>query len=219
MDYRMRIAVGAAAVAAAVAAAPAGGHSNGVSTWSGAFRLPQTASPVRVGVAPGRGLVVLGAGHAPEVRATVGLRGGRLRFSVPGRPSPLQFDGRVSRGRITGMVRQGGVRGGSAPARGPLPADGAIGAYRLAGGGTLGVFGADGPRVGVEYDSGAVHGLFGSGNALSVGSGILTRGTPVGSARFGDSSTWLGGAATRFPVRYVEVRFGALAATLWLPEG
>jgi dienelactone hydrolase len=214
MDYRRWTALLAVAVAATVPGAALGAAPP---TWTGTFRLPQPAEPVRIGVDPAHGLVVLGAGHAPETRVRVRLAGGRLRFSLPGRPAPLVFDGRTPGARIAGTVRQGGARGAFTLARGSLPPDRALGAYRLAAGGTLGVFGADGPRVGVAFESGAVHGLFGSGPSFTVGSGILTRGTPVGSARFGDTATWLGEAATRLPMRYAEVRFGSLAGTLWLP--
>ena len=216
MDYRRTYAVACSLAALAVVAA-AGADAAATATWTGTFRLGLSAEPVRLGVDPAHGLVVLGAGHAPETRTRVRLAGGRLRFSLPGRPVPVAFDGRVRGARITGTVRQGSSRGSFTLGRGALPSDRALGAYRLAGGGALGVFGADGPRVGVAFDSGAVHGLFGSWPSFAVGSGILTRGTAIGSARFGDGATWLGDAATRLPIRYLEVRFGALAGTLWLP--
>jgi pimeloyl-ACP methyl ester carboxylesterase len=46
------------------------------------------------------------------------------------------------------------------------------------------------------------------------------RGTPVGEAQLdGSGGTWRGERATRLPVRMLEVRFGGLAGTLWIPAG
>src|SRR3954470_6774652 len=127
----------------AVAAAP--------STWSGAYRLPQAAEPVAVSIDQARSLVVLGAGHAPETRVPVRLAGGHVRFSLPGRPAAVVFDGRIVGPRVTGTVRQGALRGTFTLARGAPRTDRALGAYRLANGSTLGVYGADGPRIAVDF--------------------------------------------------------------------
>src|SRR3954452_18497493 len=88
----------------ALAAAP--------STWSGAYQLPQGAEPVAVSIDavsidPARSVVVLGAGHAPETRVAVRIAGGHVRFSLPGRPAAVVFDGRIVGPRVTGTVRQG----------------------------------------------------------------------------------------------------------------
>jgi len=215
MDYRAIVAGTALALAApfVAGAPPAAG------TWSGSFTLPAAAEPVRVSVATS-GTVVLGPGHVPELRTRVTVNGARIRFSVPGRPAPIAFDGTVRNGRLAGVVRQGAARGTFSLRRGALSRDRGLGAYRLASGHTLGVFGADGPRIGVDFETGAVGGLFAAGAGYTVGSGILTRGTPVGTARLGGAEgTWLGETATRLPGRSLEVRFGSLAGTLWLPAG
>ena len=215
MDYRAGFTGAALALSAPFlpGAAPAAG------TWNGTFTLPAAAEPVGISLST-RGTVVLGPGHAPELRTRVTLNGARIRFSVPGRPAAIAFDGTVRNGKLTGVVRQGAARGRFALRRGALSRDRGLGAYRLASGHALGVFGADGPRIGVDFDTGAVGALFPAGAGYTVGSGILSRGTPVGTARLGGAgATWLGARATRVPGRSLEVRFGSLAGTLWLPAG
>lgn len=196
------------------AAAPSGG------TWAGAFRLPAVADPVNLSVDLGRGLVVLGAGHPPLTRTSFRRDGTRIRFTVPGRPAVV-FDGRLSGTRLTGTVRQGAARGSFSLGRGALREDRALGAYRLASGKTLGVFGADGPRIGVVLEDDELRGLFRTGpGRFDVGSGWGVRGTPVGQAQLDESGgTWRGERAERLPVRTLEVRFGGLAGTLWIPAG
>ena len=196
------------------AAAPPSG------TWAGSFRLPASADPVALSVDIQRGIVILGAGHPPLTRTTVRRDGTRVRFTVPGRPA-LAFDGRLAGARLTGTARQGTARGSFALGRGALREDRALGVYRLASGKTLGVFGADGPRIGVVLEDDELRGLFRTGpGRFDVGSGWGVRGTPVGQAQLdGSGGTWRGERAERLPVRMLEVRFGGLAGTLWLPAG
>src|SRR3954451_22460923 len=95
---------------------------------------------------------------------------------------------------------------------------GGAGAYRLANGDILGVYGLNGPQVAVDFTTGEAHGLFSGVAGYDVGAGILERGKPVGGASFGDPPQWLGTTAERVPVRFVDVCFGVLAGTLWLPR-
>ena len=96
---------------------------------------------------------------------------------------------------------------------------GGTGAYRLPSGDVLGVFGLGGPQAGVDFATGEVHGLFASSRGYDVGQGILERGTPLGTTALGADPSWLGSPLTRLPVRYVDVKIGVLAGTLWLPAG
>jgi pimeloyl-ACP methyl ester carboxylesterase len=200
--------------AAPVAAAGPGG------TWSGTFRLPLSADPVAVSMDVERGIVVLGAGHAALTRTPVRQAETRVRFTVPGRPAVV-FEGRVRGARIVGSVRQGAARGSFALVRGALRDDRALGAFRLASGKTLGVFGADGPRIGVVFEDDDVRGLFRTGpDRFDVGSGLSVRGTPVGNARLdGFGGSWRGERVERLHVRMLAVRFGRLGGTLWIPPG
>jgi pimeloyl-ACP methyl ester carboxylesterase len=209
-----------AAIGAALALAGSGAAATPGGTWTGTFRLPAAGDPVIVSVDLARGAVVLGAGHAPLSRTAIRRDGARVRFSVPGRPA-LAFGGRLRGKRLTGTVRQGLARGSFSLSRGPLSEHRALGVYRLASGRTLGVFGADGPRIGVVFEDDELRGLFRKGaGRYDVGSGWGVRGTPVGEAVLdGSGGTWRGEKVERLAVRTLEVRFGALAGTLWIPAG
>ncbi len=209
-----------AVLGAALALAGSGAAATPAETWTGTFRLGAVSDPVIVSVDLARGVVVLGPSHAPLSRTTIRRDGARIRFSVPGRPA-LAFDGRLAGKRIAGTVRQGAARGTFSLARGPLSEQRALGVYRLASGKTLGVFGADGPRIGVVFEDDELRGLFRTGaGRYDLGSGWGARGTPVGTAALdGSGGTWRGEKVERLPVRTLEVRFGTLAGTLWIPAG
>src|SRR4051794_39227409 len=74
---------------------------------------------------------------------------------------------------------------------------GGAGAYRLANGHVLGVYGLNGPQVAVDFTTGDAHGLFSGVAGYDVGQGFLERGKPIGEATFGDPAEWLGAPATR----------------------
>jgi uncharacterized protein len=207
-----------ALLAAALVLAGSGSAAAPSGTWAGSFRLPLSADPVAVSLDPGRGIVVLGPGHAALTQTAVRRDGSRVRFTVPGRPAVV-FDGRLRGTRLSGSVRQGAARGSFSLARGALRDDRALGVYRLASGKTLGVFGADGPRIGVVFEDDELRGLFRTGSGrFDVGSGWGVRGTPVGTAQLdGVDGSWRDEQIARLPVRMLEVRFGGVAGTLWIP--
>ena len=84
----MSVGVVLAAVSALVA--PAG-------TWSGSYTLPRGAQPAAISVElrGGTAVATLGPGHAVSTQVPVRVTPGRLRFSLPGRPAPVAFDGRL----------------------------------------------------------------------------------------------------------------------------
>src|SRR5918995_1084632 len=108
--------------AAAPAASPSG-------SWTGTYTLIGP-DPITLTLGGGRAIVALGPGHAGRqtVRATV--RGGRVRFSLPGVP-PVAFDGRLRGRRLVGIVRQGALRGRFTLGRGSASALLARGVYGL----------------------------------------------------------------------------------------
>src|SRR5215211_7550987 len=79
-------------------------------SWTGTYSLRGEDSVMFV-VAGRRATVALGAGHASAQSVAFSGSDGRIRFQLPGRPGPVVFDGRLRNGRITGSVRQGGLRG------------------------------------------------------------------------------------------------------------
>jgi hypothetical protein len=192
-----------------------------VTPWSGEFVLPVSATPVGIGI--DGNVVSLAAGHAEETRTRVTVTKSRLRFSLPGRPARIVFDGRVRGRRVTGTVRQGALRGTfTLQARRP-PDFRSLGLYALADGRTISVVDG-GARGAFDVDGGEARGLFGAGSPYAIGSGIGVRDPVAGSARFTAGAVdWNGVRGTRVAVRHEEVRFRSgsltLAGTLHLPPG
>src|SRR5215210_161272 len=170
--------LGAVLTSVLALAAPAAG----TTSWVGTYRLG-TGAPVQITFvcADRHALVALGVGHAGL--QSVPARG--YRFALPGAPSPLVFNGRVVRGRVTGVVRQGGVRGRFQAHRGAAPALDARGLYATAARTYAVVDDPYGPERLVELESGEVHALYPGGGRFVIGSGFATRAPETGAATFG----------------------------------
>jgi dipeptidyl aminopeptidase/acylaminoacyl peptidase len=196
-------------------------------TWRGTFRLPVAAEPVPVSLAlaGGRAVVSLAPGHA--ARTVVPVEGDEesLRFSLPGRSGPVEFELRLRNGRLAGDVRQGALRGTAGLGRGSAIEGGVHGLYRFADGRLLAVVRDYGPSAGVLFPAGEVRQL----SALrqgeyAIGSGRASRAPSAGRVTFGAAdAVWRGERAERVPLRQEEVRVPAgrhgLACTLTIPPG
>jgi dienelactone hydrolase len=197
-------------------------------TWVGAIALRAPAGesiPLSIELGGRRAVVALGRGHPARTEVAARVTGKRVRFSLPGRPARLTFDGRRRLRRLSGTVRQGAVRGSFSLRRGrPLEAA-ALGLYRFEDGRPLGIVEAFGPRLGVLYDDSEIRGLYRSGRGrYGVGAGLQTRTPSVGIATFSaNQATWRDVPAVRVPLRQEEVwvRSGRalLACTLSIPPG
>lgn len=224
---RLLVAIVAVAVCAGGAGAQTLAPVSG--TWVGtiSFRAPAgEAVPLSIELRGGRAVVALGRGHPARTEVVARVTGKRLRFSLPGRPARLSFDGRLkSSSRLSGTVRQGAVRGTFSVRRGRTLEAAALGLYRFADGRPLGIVEAFGPRLGVLYDDSEIRGLYRTGRGrYAAGAGLQTRTPSVGTATFStNQATWRGVPATRVPVRQegVWVRSGGalLACTLSIPPG
>ena len=200
----------AAGAGAAPAASPTG-------SWTGTYTL-RAQDPVTVTFGRGRATVALGPGHAGLQTVPASIRGGRVRFTLPGVPA-VSFDGRLRGRRLVGNVRQGALRGAFALRRGTARGLLARGLYDL-GGRRFAV--ADGRLL--DLETGEVHALYPNGKRFDVGAGFARKAPLHGAASFDASGAALpAGRATRIRARQLEVRFrsGAhtLAGTLTLPPG
>jgi uncharacterized protein len=178
-------------------------------SWTGSYDLNGGDSITFV-VSGRQATVALGPSHASAQTVAFSQRDGRVRFQLPGRPSPVVFDGRLRNGRIVGTVKQGGLRGSFRARRGSSPRLLAQGFYADGRAVVDTPFGA--PRL-VDLNTGEVHGLYARGAAFAIGSGFATREPTAGTASF----------APRLRYRQLEVRFRSrsilLAGTLTIPPG
>jgi uncharacterized protein len=188
-------------------------------SWTGTYRLPQSAQPVAivVRVSGSHASVSLGPGHAYAQRVGVTIRGQHIRFALPGSPAGVLFAGTVKSGRLHGAVVQGRRTGSFSLRRGRNRIVELLGAYRSAGGREVAVTEASGlPPFLTEFPSGSTHGI---GRSRNVGRRLGdTRGygkLAVDTSGF----TWRGTRYTRLRVRQREVRVGVDLATLSLPPG
>ncbi|MFL5909205.1 MAG: alpha/beta hydrolase family protein [Gaiellaceae bacterium] len=159
----------------------------------------------------------LGPGHAGATSVTATVRGTRIRFSLPGIPQDVVFDGSVRDGRLSGSVRQGALQGTFILGRRPAQIVSLLGAYRSGAGADVAVVEADGlaPFL-VEFPTGATHGI---GSSLKVG-GSLGETQGDGSLELDPTGfSWNGTHYARVRLRQREVRVGIDAATLTLPSG
>ena len=224
--------VGFAIASLVLALAPARAASGTPSSasWRGSYHLPRSAQPVRLAIAfdGGRALVALPGGYSGVRSVPVQRRRDHVRFRLPGRPSSVAFDGKLTPRSISGTVVQGAVRGTFGLARStaaPLP-ESAPGAYRFPSGRTIGIVDLGGLRL-VDLASGDIHGLFrSSATRYRVGSTFGIADPVEGEVVFSTDGRTLrlsGERAVRVPFRQEEVRFRAggatLAGTLTLPEG
>ena len=193
--------------------------------WSGTYRLPASAEPVRIAIElNGRNATVaLGPGHSGRTVIPAQVADGHLRFALPGLPADVSFDGRLDGAHVTGTVSQGALNGTFSLDRTSAPHLFAYGLYRSARGEAVAIAepGFGFPTWLVELPSGAIHGL----NAA-----LTTVGARVGD-RSGDGTLAVGAAAiswtrdgkttryARVRVRQREVRVGGTAATLTFPAG
>lgn len=210
----MRLVVAAAAALAAVPQAPA-------ADYAGSFRLPAAAEQVSLWVelAPRRAVVALGPGHLGRTSVPVSVRGGRVRFTLPG---GVRFDGRRTGRAIAGTVVQGRLRGTFRVVPGRSRLLPALGLYRSAAGATVAVVKPRFlPAWLVELPSGDVHGL--NARLTTVGPRLgATSGDGTLAAGATEIAWTRGGATTRYArvaLRRREVRVGDVAATLTLPPG
>jgi dienelactone hydrolase len=203
--------------------ASATGTATGSGSWVGSYELGGPGE-LSLTIAGKRAFVVLGAGHADLQSVALVTSGARVRFQLPGRPAALVFDGTVAGGRLTGIVRQGSLRGTFSARPGSAPGLQARGLYRVGGGIEAVVDDPYGPARLVDLESGRVRALNPAGSAISVGSGFATRSPTTGTARFGTGSARIDGQnVARVRVRQFEVRFRSgtttLSGTLSVPPG
>jgi hypothetical protein len=189
-------------------------------SWTGSYDLRGEDSLTFVVSGP-RATVALGPSHASAQTVAFSGRNGRVRFQLPGRPSPVVFEARLRNGRIVGTVKQGTLRGSFRARRGSSPRLLAQGTYADGRAVVDTPFGA--PRL-VDLDTGEVHGLYSRGSGFDIGSGFATRAPAAGTASFGPAAAVVEGAsAPRLRYRQLEVRFPSggisLAGTLTVPPG
>ena len=187
--------------------------------WTGTYAVPAGTAPVAivVQVHGARATVSLGSGHASATELAVAIHGTHVRFSFPGLPQNVVFDGSVHGAKLKGSVRQGALRGTFALRRGVSRIVQLLGTYRSAAGAGVAVTEADGlPPTLIEFPSGAIHGI---GASLTVGKRLGD--TSGNGAIVTDATgfTWNGTHYTRLALRQREVRVGVDAATLSLPPG
>jgi pimeloyl-ACP methyl ester carboxylesterase len=188
-------------------------------SWTGSYALPVASTPVAISVQvhDHTATVSLGPGHSSATEVVYQAHGKRVRFTFPGLPQDVRFDGTVKRGRLSGTVRQGRLKGHFSLRRGLAPIVSLLGVYRSGPNEGAAVLEADGlPPFLVELPSGQTHGI----------SRRLTVGKLLGEKR-GDGSiavdktgfSWRGTHYARVALRQREIRVGAIAATLSLPRG
>ena len=189
----MRRAALLAVLAVALAAAPGAQTAPAATltgTWRGTFVLPRGSAPVAISVQlrAGSAVVAMGSGHPAQTVVSARRTGKRLRFALPGRPSPVRFDARLRKKVLSGKVTLGSLRGAVTLRRGRAIDGRTAGLYALPDGRALSVHDAlPGNRLGVLLDDGEIRGLFRSGtDRASVGAGITIPG-PVGELRFSGS--------------------------------
>ncbi len=188
-------------------------------SWSGTYALPSSTAPVAIALLiDGRAATVsLGPGHSGPTKVTVAVHGTHVRFSLPGLPQNVVFDGAVRGSQLSGKVTQGALRGTFALRRGVSRILSLLGVYRSGAGAGAAVVEADGlPPVLIEFPSGATHGI---GGALTVGERLGDTSGNGSIAVDANGFTWNGAHYARLLLRRREVRVGVDAATLTLPPG
>lgn len=193
--------------------------------WRGTFVLPRLL-PFSVALKGSTATVALPAGHSAVTVVRVSRSGGRVRFSLPGRPTALAFDGVLHNGAIKGSVTQAGLRGTFTLRRGKALDVRDLGVYGLDDGHAVSLELAGGRRLLLDYDASEVHGLFDQkGTTWTVGAGVGVREPAAGTVSFARGiDLSLNGAmrhGTKVEVRQQEVRFRSsgvtLAGTLTIP--
>jgi pimeloyl-ACP methyl ester carboxylesterase len=187
--------------------------------WSGTYSLPASAAAVAMTVQmQGRTATVsLGPGHAGATAVTVVVRGTHIRFTFPGMPQNVVFEGSLRKLRIQGTVRQGALRGAFALRRGLMRIVPLLGLYRAPDGTAVTVNKAEGlaPWL-VELPSGATHGI---GPSLTIGDKLGDTSGHGSIVVEAGGIAWNGTHYASVALRQREIRVGANAATLTLPAG
>ncbi len=147
---------------------------------------------------------------------------GDVRFSLPGRPTPLAFDGTAAAGRITGTVHQGAARGTFSLRPGQAPDLLARGIFKISTGLQAVIDDPYGPARLVDLETGAVNALYPEAPGYVIGSGFASREPTIGAGLFRSRKSKIDGQpARRVPIRQLEVRFrsgtAVLAGTLSVP--
>jgi len=187
--------------------------------WSGGYALPASAARVAIAIQPHghKATVSLGPGHSGATNVRLRLHGKHVQFRFPGLPHDLVFVGTLRRGRMSGTVRQGSLRGRFSLRRGRARIVSLLGVYRSGSGDGAAVLEADGlPPFLVELPSGRTHGI---GNSLTVGHLLGDKSGNGSLAIDAAGFSWKGRHFTRVPLRQRELRLGPIAATLSLPRG
>src|SRR5882672_5048443 len=188
--------------------------------WTGTYAVPAASDPVAISVQViGRtASVAFGDGHAVSTTVALGKHGTRVRFSFPGLPSNLVFDGSVKRNAWSGSVRQGKLRGTFNLRRRASRILPLLGLYRSPKGTGLTIVQPEGdyPPWIVELPSGTTHG---SGASLTVGDKLGDTSGNGSIAADATGLTWKGTHYARVRLHQREVRVGVDAATLTLPPG
>jgi hypothetical protein len=228
-----RLAAAAAGLALVLALAGEARTAAPAGTWRGTFAFGPTtdAVPFSVELRGARATVVMGGFHPVETAARAVRTGNRVRFVVPGRPTPLRFDGRLRGRLLSGRVTHAGAAGTFRLRRGTHIDARLLGLYAIDGGRVLAVAeNAFAGRTAVAFDDGEVRKLTRvRAGAYEVGAGFAVRGRAAGELRFSTGGSVVGrfGAADvtgrRVALRQEEVRLrgraGWLAGTLTLPPG
>lgn len=216
------VVLGSLALALGVSGATAARQPTPTGTWTGTFTLPRDTQAVAFSVElrGSTAAVSIGGGHPAQSVVAARRTPGRLRFSLPGRPAPVVFDGRLVGRAVRGTVTQGAAQGSFSLRRGARGELGVPGLYARDGARYLVV--ADGyfGRNSLLLDEGELHLLSRTGpGRYSIGAGVGDR-TPVGAASFArGSATWSvrgrpDERAPRLAWRQEEVRVRSGAATL-----
>lgn len=224
LDVPLLLAV--AALAVVPAAAPRHVHAGAAGldgTWVGTYELGGPGE-LTLDVHGDRAVVVLRAGQSDPRPVAVSSAGGRLRFEVPGRPTPLVVEARAEGSRLAGTVRQGGVTGPLTASRGSVSGALARGVYGPPGKRIAVVDDPHGPPRLVDLATGSTRGLFAHGDGFAIGSGFATELPAAGCATFSAGGSVVAGRRLRrVPLPQLEVRFRAgdatLSGTLTLPPG
>ena len=207
------------AVVLAALAAPATAHA---ASWTGTYRLPAAAAPVRIVVelTDRRAEVALGPGHAGRTTVPAVIGSKRIRFTVAG---GVRFDGTKTGATLEGTVTQGRLRGAFRLRPGTAPTLSALGLYRAKSGSAIALVvpGSGLPTWLVELPAGNIHGVSASLATVGARAGDVS-GDGTLSVQ-SDTVAWTHrGALTlyhRVPLRQREVRLGPIAATLTMPPG
>ena len=160
----MLIAAGCGGTSGTPAPGPAG-------SWVGSYVLGGPGQ-LTLTIDGARGLVAPGVGHADFQAVPISFTSRDVHFSLPGRPTPLVFDGTAAAGRITGTVHQRAARGTFSLQPGQAPDLLARGIFKTSTGLRAVVDDPYGPARLVDLETGAVNALYREAPGYVFGSGF-----------------------------------------------